>query len=138
MEEPQSVFTIHTSFLQMNPPFSNDRLRNLSVEFIRNEEEKYINALVDMIQSQILQKADADSPSSEWAQQVAPHNGNVGTYKLKMNIPMSSPNIRVHECVVRRGMNNYINQVVLRLKERFPEMKIDIDPLRTYILFDWS
>lgn len=120
----------------MNPPFSNDRLRNLSAEFIHNEEEKYINGVADTIQTQVIKKAYADSPGSEWAEGLQHHNGNVGTHKLKMNIPMSGTHC--HQCIARRGLNKYTERIILRLKERFPEMKIEVDPLRTYVLFDWS
>ena len=69
---------VHTELL--TPPFTTERLRNFTEEFIRNEEDKYVNSVVNIVRRWILLKAYADSPNALYPTVLAPEKGNLGKH----------------------------------------------------------
>lgn len=115
----------------MNPPFSNERLRNIATEFENDQKEKYIAYFVGVIQTQIIEAAVANSCGQRGG---AEHNGYIGMYTFKQTIPKYVN----HGKIVNGLFANYLPHILERLAVIFPEMRIQADPLQTYILFDWS
>lgn len=128
----------------MEPPFTRDRLKTIADEFFRHEEEKYIDGVVQWIQDQIIAKAYTECLGARNAHYMVQMFGNskCGLFKLKVDIPFSIPNKGPkHNCVVAQPINvlkSYTPMIVAKLQVIFPDMAILVDPLQTYVLFDWS
>lgn len=118
----------------MNGPFSSERLRSLVPEYIQNEKDKYVAGVVETIKNMILTKSYEDSMGGS---SMAPHNGNAGRFRLKVSLPMNPPK-PVDNIVWKEKMSVYTPLIRAKLAELFPDMRILVDPLETYILFDWS
>lgn len=118
----------------MNPPFSNQRLRTFAQEYDIDQEEKYIAKWVHQLQTQVL---DASYKNSQGFLVPIQHMGGVGFYVFRVPLPKYGTD-STHFSIQRKLFSTFIPRIIKSLKSVFPEMRIQTDPLDTYLLLDWS
>jgi hypothetical protein len=96
----------------MKFPISRTSLQNYPEEFRKEEENKRIQAAIEYISGQILTSAAG--------------NGMNGERKLQIWTKQ-----------IRASEDQY-PLILNKLNERFPGTDIVIDPMKTYLLIDWS
>lgn len=96
----------------MKYPITRERLQNYGVEARREEEAKRLSAAVEYVSECILASAARKGAHDE------------------KRLQIWTKHIRVAE-------DDY-TKVIAFVKERFPDTDIQIDPMKTYILVDWS
>lgn len=123
----------------MNGPFTCDQLRNIRHVAIDHEFNRYVDSIVKHIKESILSKAIGDvSHPSDCFRDDHPRD----------NLPPTQYLVRVVELQPFRGdifrmvhlfdKKLVLDACIIKLSNMFPDMTIIIDPLKTYILFDWS
>jgi hypothetical protein len=117
----------------MDFPITKQRLQNFHQEWLVLERTNYINKVVEEITKQVLAKAKNYSMSSPMLQP----GGGVETYRRLVYQPIPAMQ-NLHEHPANTHSLLCIPGILEKLKERFPDCRIDIDPLRTYIIVDWS
>lgn len=121
----------------MNFPISRNQLQN-----IKNDVEDYIiqyniDKIVDDTKNKIV--AYAYQPYS-----TPTHLGGISSTKLKITInngwyaiPNDLP-LNNRQLIGINPWKTHLEVIIQKLKELFPEVNFEIDPLKTYILIDWS
>jgi hypothetical protein len=119
----------------MNGPFTCEQLRNIRSVAIDHEFNVYTNSIVETIKQRILDKAigDVSAPGQVISKrydslpptQYSVPIGNLSGYGRSNMVNLFNKKV-------------IVDTVLAKLKTVFPDMKIIIDPLNTYILFDWS
>ena len=123
----------------MNGPFTCEQLRNIRQAAIEHEFEVYTNSIVDNIKQAILDKAIGDVSDPR---QAMPKNS-------QDRLPPTQYSVQIGNLQPVRGQTfrmwhlftdkkSVVQAVLTKLKVMFPDMKIMVDPLHTYILFDWA
>jgi hypothetical protein len=125
--------------------YTNETLRNFAAPYLQMQEEKYVTAAVNEITTQILGKAVADSlqsgrPKNYMYSSVGPHSIKIDTSSQRSMtsfVPSELSN------TIRRinpyyDFKSLFSRVIEKLLETFPQLRIQIDPLNTYMLLDWS
>ena len=128
---------------------SNQILRNYTDVYIEQAITVYVNAIVKGIKKEILLKAYRDSKQEQDLQKqpslLSFHKNEGMMHKLKIDFPYR--NIQgqpgedinlIYSLVPHFNPKSLIPRVIDGIKVEFPEMNIQIDPLQTYILLDWS
>lgn len=122
----------------MNGPFTCEQLRNIRQVAIDHEFNTYTDSIVDNIKNDILDKAIGDVSD--------PHQL---IYKSQDSLPPTQYSVLIRDLQPVKGKRfklwhlftdkkSIVQAVLTKLKVVFPDMKIMIDPLHTYILLDWS
>ena len=123
----------------MEGPFTCEELRNIGPRVIQVELDKFVHLIVQDIKKSIIDKASIgilggvsevsyDGRPTPSKYQIIYDTNRLSGHKLvNMNI--------LHRHVKRPDT---ISNVVTQMTAIFPDMKIVVDPLQTYILFDWS
>jgi hypothetical protein len=107
----------------MKFPITRERLQQYrSNEFLSNETEERINKVIDDICKSI-------------ERTIINTNERKYVYDIDSNI---KANLRPTMGVVLPQQKSILNEVLERLKEKFLDCKILVDPLEKYILIDWS
>lgn len=125
-------------YFKMDGPFTCEQLRSIRQVAIDHEFNMHTNSIVENIKQQILNKAIGDvsdprRPNMDYCHDRLPSTQySVSLVELA---PIRGYGSRMAHLFDRRSV---IDTVIAKLKNVFPDMKIVIDPLRTYILFDWS
>lgn len=123
--------------------YTNETLRNFGAAYLQQQEEKYVNSLVQEITTQVLAKATSDAFTNN------PSFGKpydpVGASKLRVDMPdrhrksqhtpFSNEILKINPSY---DLKSLIPRVIEKLLETFPQLRIQIDPLNTYMLLDWS
>lgn len=65
-------------------------------------------------------------------------NGKDRTYKVDINQPRRDATIMGYIDQTLGMLPSVLDDILLKLYELFPDCKIQVDPLKTYILIDWS
>lgn len=150
----KEVFEYHTN---MEFPMSNSRLQNIADEFEVYLNEKYIDNIVDQIKRKIVSIAysKCELTPRKRSQRVALGTSSLGMCGMYDTIMDKKLSIKIEGIQVDRNSLNrneivmssmyliynikpYIPEIISKIQSMFPEMKITVDPLETYILFDWS
>jgi uncharacterized protein YqgV (UPF0045/DUF77 family) len=108
----------------MEFPITRERLQNFSVEYKELTITKLISLVVEDLTSRIINRAGMNNT----------HGPQICV--LKVMIDDLSRHIR-HV----RGIYNlldYMPRVISKLQERFPDIQIMLDPMKTYLYIDWS
>jgi hypothetical protein len=128
----------------MDGPITREDLRNIGPRVIQAELDKLVDLIVQDIKKGIIDKAfntlsghapiDLNSmaygrPTLSSNYQIKYDTNRLSGYHRLVNMNM------LHKHIKR---SDTINNVVSRMRCVFPDMKIIVDPLETYILFDWS
>lgn len=135
----------------MEFPISRHRLQTIAKEFEEAQTQTFINDLIDHIKTLIIVKAYTDSPEK------APPYGTISlgpaqtdkTHTLKLTLPFAEPpseNYISNKNLYKRAFiprahhykNVYLPIILERLSELFPDVSFQVDPLKTYLLIDWS
>lgn len=141
---------------------SSSELRNFAEKYESLCIEEYLKEYVKIIQEYILVKAYIDSPNKttnpkpnaidlgsfrRWIDERSPQ------YGLIIRLPFHFNTNSLLNNTLIRGLNTalgsysmdtlpigkiYQDEILKRIQELFPDIKITIDPLKTYVLFDWS
>jgi hypothetical protein len=142
---------------------SSSELRNFAKPYESLCIEEYLKEYAKIIQDYILVKAYIDSPNKttnprpgaieigtsfgKWIDERSPKYGLILRLPVHFNTNSLSNNTLI------RGLNTalgsysmdtlsigkiYQDEILKRIQELFPDIKITIDPLKTYVLFDWS
>ena len=107
----------------MKFPITRERLQQYRTnEFLSNETEERINKVIDDICKSI-------------ERTIINTNQRKYVYDIDSNI---KANLRHTMGVVLPQQKSILNKVLERLKEKFLDCKILVDPLEKYILIDWS
>jgi hypothetical protein len=136
----------------MNFPISRERLQNIAKEFEEAQIQKYINSIVDYIKELIIIKAYTDSPKQN-PQLGSPNCGNhvngkqnmYNMLKLDLPLPYQQRN-RISGSLFENDAylppyndwKKYLSTIIERLQAIFPGVTFQVDPLKTYLLVDWS
>lgn len=114
----------------MDGPITCEQLRNICKMYHDNELKKYIESEVSRIKNEVIQCA-----YHQQARTCARPAGMVfdmkNMYKVQPKYKQLEPSLGITASLV-------FDLVLEGLKEVFPDMKIMADPLKTYILLDWS
>jgi hypothetical protein len=132
----------------MQFPITRERLQNLSKEFEEAQIKKFINIVVECVKHSILVKAYDDSPNkTPTGNAIAARVANNNKPKmLKLNLPLQ-PSISGYPLPNQEKLtytppynqwNSYLPVILERLHELFPDVSFQVDPLKTYLLIDWS
>lgn len=115
----------------MEFPITKDRLQNFGNEFSAICKKKVVDELVESWSTQIIEKAGMESNTiKQYLSEKAIRTSNqlcIYIEKLELENPRYGHNLIY-----------YTDDAFSKLKERFPDIAICIDPLQTYILFDWN
>jgi hypothetical protein len=133
----------------MNFPISRERLQNLSKEFEESQVNEFIKFIVDEIKTSILMKAYTDSPDNTPGLQSSSITlipGQTLTKKIKLTLPLqvSYQTLARHNRLNQAWLpppcqwNSYLPTILEKLQELFPYVTFQVDPLKTYLLIDWS
>ena len=134
-------YTSNQLYTKMNGPFTCEQLRTIRQSAIEHEFVLYTNSIVDNIKQAILDKAIGDVSDPRQAIGV-PHKNSQDRlpptqYSVQIgNLqPVRGYPIRMIHLFNRKAV---VDTVLTKLRDVFPDMKIMVDPLNTYILFDWA
>lgn len=109
----------------MKFPITRERLQQYrSNEFLSNETEERINKVIDTICKSI-------------ERTIINTNERKYVYDIDFNSNIKA-NLRQTMGVILPQQKSILNEVLERLKEKFIDCKILVDPLEKYILIDWS
>ncbi len=138
----------------MEYPINNGRLQTISDELESYLDEKYIDNIVNTIKTKIITVAyvQCNKPKRPGETQAINFSkpGNLGMYDTILNKKLSikveslaiDPNNGVDKVMYslyrRCTFKDLLPEIISKVQQLFPEMKISVDPLETYILFDWS
>lgn len=124
------------------------RLQTISKEFEEAQTQKFVNILVENVKHAILVKAYNDSPNkTPSGGAISVHHRNHDKPKmLKLDLPLQLsgtvydlPNQeRLVYTPPYNKWNSYLPVILERLQELFPDVAFQVDPLKTYLLIDWS
>ena len=148
----------------MEFPMSNSKLQNIADDLEKEQLEKGIDNVVQIIEEKIIAAAYSQcglechvlngvgrkrtnvgfqrgDPKS-----ILGHSDKVMPNKLSVQINSLSQSRllhansqdRIHILYQVYDFTNYIPEIISKIQQIFPEMKILVDPMNTYILFDWS
>ena len=111
----------------MEFPITRGMLQNIRPIVDRTDREKYIKMIVNTLKLEIVIQAYSDG----------------GSKYLKKNLPLSPRNLMSlgePMLIQRRGFNpnEVLPEVTEQLKLLFPNVSFQVDPLKTYLLIDWS
>lgn len=134
----------------MQFPITRERLQNLTKEFEEDQIKNFINNTVEDVKNAILEKAynDSlekayyDSPNSNAIPAASLRNNKLKM--LKLNLPLqASPysKNRITNPIFTppyNQWNSYLPVILEKLQELFPDVSFQVDPLKTYLLIDWS
>jgi hypothetical protein len=122
----------------MEFPMNRQRLQDIRKEIEDDFVEKYIKGIVNDIKEQII--AHAYFPRLE-------HLGGISKTKLKITVTRYSSG----DCLRNIWINNFVintsfaemlktrfDLILNKLQTLFPDVSFQLDPLKTYILVDWS
>ena len=126
----------------MKFPVSREQLRNIKKDVEDEIVEHNIEKAVDNIKERIIVQAYQGTLS---------HLGGVSVTKLKVDIPVRfqivipdkwRAYIRIdssaHPLALFNPWKTHFEVIKGKLTELFPDVTFEIDPLKTYILIDWS
>jgi hypothetical protein len=125
----------------MEGPFTCEELRNIGPKVIQAELDKFIDLTVQDIKKSIIDKASVgihQSPIN--LSEMAYGRPTPSKYQIIYDTNRLSGHRLVNMSILHRHVKrpDIISNVVARMRVNFPDMKIVVDPLETYILFDWS
>jgi hypothetical protein len=132
----------------MQFPITRERLQNLSKEFEEDQTQKFITILVENIKHSILMKAYHDSPNktpTEYgigARTPSKDKPKMLTLTLPLQLSVGGYQNPNQEKLIYippyNQLNSYLPIILKRLEESFPDVSFQVDPLKTYLLVDWS
>jgi hypothetical protein len=96
-------------------PITRERLQNIREEYENAERKKYINTVITYLSDIIIRSARSFAKRTLTI-----------TFRDIANNNRGKP------------INMYIDEIITKIKERFPDTTFKIDPARTYIYVDWS
>lgn len=124
---------------KMDGPFTCEQLRNIRQVAIDHEFNMHTDSIVECIKQQILNKAIGDVSNPRRLNMDYCHDSLPSTqYTVPITTPMYHRAVRMSRMAHLFDNKRVVDTVIAKLKNVFLDMKIVIDPLRTYILFDWS
>lgn len=114
----------------MEFPITRKRLQTITQEVEKDAIDKRITQLVEGYKREIISQAYTDSlyTPSVWNQ--PPRDM---FRKLKLNI---SEYAQVQNRNI--SMKEYFPEIISKLQTLFPDVSFQVDPLKTYLLVDWS
>ena len=115
----------------MNFPYTKERLHDLHSEHLEAEIVNYVTEIADHISQQIINKAIATSKKTSGVivSGIPPQRQLVFHFKHILGQSRR---------FLTGPRETYIPQIISLLKQRFPDSVITIDPLRTYVIVNWS
>jgi hypothetical protein len=117
----------------MEPPFTRQRLSNIKDEFNKKIREEEIIATVDALKTSILQLALGNRKCGQGVRYLE-NNRAVITFEQ-----IQYQRVRNLYTGEQNGHSSVDFQDILaRLHAMFPDSTIQIDPLNTYAVIDWS
>ena len=142
----------------MEFPMTNTKLQNIANSLESYLDEKYIDNIVNQIKMKIISVAysKCEQTPRKRNQRVALGAGDNPLISRmhdtvmdkKLSIQMTSLCIDRHlldnetnrfsMLYMRHEFKSLVAEIISKVQQLFPEMKITVDPLETYILFDWS
>jgi ABC-type antimicrobial peptide transport system permease subunit len=132
----------------MDGPITCEDLRNIGPRVIQAELDKFVKLIADDIQTCIINTAFATTRSGGIHAPIAIEASSMtyggrptpSKYQIIYQTSRMKGNRLVNMNLIHGHIDNsYIVQsVIKRIRDIFPDMKIVVDPLETYILFDWS
>lgn len=134
----------------MEGPFTCEDLRNIRPQVIQAEVDKLTGLIVQDIKKSIINKASSGlssyypPPIDASSLAIDPFQANQRPITSKYQFIYETNRMRAHRLVNMNLINGYVTtdslveDVTKRLKKIFPDMTMVVDPLKTYILFDWS
>lgn len=114
-------------FKKMEFPITRGVLQNIRPIVDRIDREKYIKMIVNVLKLEIINQAYSAG----------------GNKYLKKNLPINPKGIMSMGepmLIQYRGFNTseFLPEVIEQLKLLFPDVSFQVDPLKTYLLIDWS
>jgi hypothetical protein len=113
----------------MEYPISKARLQNFYQEWVELERTKHVNKIVDDITQRVLAHATEYSRPNKHMRV----SGGMESYRRYVH--QSNFRMQNHH---EHPVDTYMPMILVKLRERFPDCRIDMDPLQTYIIVDWS
>ena len=118
----------------MEFPITKNRLQNISDELYLIHLEKYISEIVEYLTNEIFKGASRPFKGAS-----QPFHKN-----LQININSIRVNYQPPEFIIRHKhlngiqITDHITEILDKLKERFPDTVVCLDPMKTYFFIDWS
>jgi hypothetical protein len=108
----------------MEFPITRERLQNFSVEYKELTITKLISLVVEDLTNRIINTAGMNNT----------HGPQICVLKVMIR------ELSQHISHVRGIYNllDYMPRVISKLQERFPDIQIMLDPMKTYLYIDWS
>ena len=114
----------------MDGPITCDQLRNIRKLYDDNELKKHVDSEVARIKKEVIQCA--------YHQQSKTCFRPTGTVFDMKNMYKVQPRYKQFEPSLGITTSLVVDLILHGLTEVFPDMKITPDPLKTYLLLDWS
>jgi hypothetical protein len=103
----------------MEFPISRERLRNIREEYYADQQKKYIDECAEYVVQNIIQTALSNKLTVQiWMKHIIGHSRRqlLPTTQRESLLPL----------------------ILQKLQERFPDTSFIIDPMKTYMLVEWS
>lgn len=119
----------------MKFPITREQLQNIQKDVDEDSLQDTIELVITNIKEQII--AHAYSPRAQ-------HLGGVSRTKLKVEpnkdgyIKHSNKYIQEHRSPLINVWKTHLDVIIYKLTELFPGVTFETDPLKTYILIDWT
>ena len=107
----------------MEFPITRERLQNFQSEYKQFQNEKVISKIVESLTHKIFEMAGRQ-------------NGMNPTRILQ--VMTRELNDQRNYGILFGLFTDYIPQIIYKLQERFPDITITMDPMKTYLYIDWS
>lgn len=120
----------------MDGPITCEQLRNIKKVFEDAEFNKYVSELVNNIKQSVIQYA-YNGTNTMLSMPAGVIAGAVGKHVYKADVTYLCRGVR-NQCSHLFDKSKMFDSIVSGLQEVFPDMKIMADPLKTYLLLDWS
>ncbi len=136
----------------MEFPITRDRLRTIAKELEEQQNQEFVNDRVEFVKNAIFLKAYYDCESknkrfgTQYDKQVLSRESPKNM--LKFNLPLQpsgyfsqhSTTPLLHKTLAPpyNEWNTFLPLILERLRILFPDVSFQVDPLKTYLLIDWS
>jgi hypothetical protein len=105
----------------MEFPITRERLLNFSGEYKEFQNAKVISKIVEVLTHKIFEVAGRQNNSIRMIQVMLCEFQDSRNYRILLGV-----------------LADYIPQIITNLQERFPDIDIAVDPMKTYLYIDWS
>jgi hypothetical protein len=121
----------------MEFPISRKSLQNFSQDYYNAKRKECVEKVVNQMRQKIVEKAYADSQTK--VAHLSSRDPRITPMKLVLQISLySQPLNEMHSFCPMTRAEDFLEDILQGLRKSFPDTTFQVDPMKTYILADWS